>query len=180
MRNASIGLSAVFAIGMASSSTAIAGDNFLSEIRAGALAHDQGFTSHKEDGVDVSGEIVFGDTGWFGGGWTLRPNIGADINTDGNTNQAYVGMLLGHQLFGPMFFDVGAGGAWHDGKLDTTDPERHSLGCRVLFHLEGDLGVDLGESWAVMVHIDHISNADLCDRNEGLTNLGVLIGYRFD
>jgi lipid A 3-O-deacylase len=180
MRNACVGLSAVIAVGLFSSSAAVAGDNFISELRVGALAHDQGFTTHKEDGVDVAAEVVFSDTGWLGDGWTLRPNLGTDINTDGKTSQVYLGMLAGHRLFGPVFFDVGAGGAWHDGKLDTNDPDRHSLGCRVIFHLEGDLGVDLGENWALMAHIDHISNANLCDRNEGLTNLGALISYRFD
>jgi len=30
-----------------------------------------------------------------------------------------------------------------------------------------------------MAHIDHISNADLSDRNEGQTNIGARLGYRF-
>jgi len=179
MRNACIGMTAVLALAALANGAAIADDNFISEIRAGALAHDQGFTTHKEDGVDVNGEILFGDTGWFGGGWQLRPNIGADINTDGATNQVYFGMVAGHHLFGPLFFEVGAGGAVHDGKIDTNDPDRHSLGCRVLFHLQGDLGAELGDNWRLMAHIDHISNADLCDRNEGLTNIGLRLGYHF-
>src|SRR5437868_5863930 len=105
MRNACIGMTAVLAVALSAASTATAGDNFISEVRAGALAHDQGFTTHKEDGVDVNGEILFGDTGWFGDGWQLRPNLGADINTDGNTNQVYFGLVAGHRLFGPLFFE---------------------------------------------------------------------------
>jgi len=178
VRNACVGIVAVFAVALSTAGVAAA-DGFISEVRVGALGHDQGFTSHKEDGYDVNGEILFGDTGWFGDGWTLRPNIGVDINTDDKTNQLYFGAVAHHRLLGPVFFEVGAGGAVHDGELDTNDPDHHSLGCKLLFHLQGDVGVDLSESWALMAHIDHISNADLCDRNEGLTNIGVRLGYRF-
>lgn len=178
MRKACLGTSAAFAVTLLAASTALA-DGLVSEIRLGALGHDQGFTSHKEDGIDVNAEILFADTGWFGDDWTLRPNIGGNFNTDGSTNQGYAGMVVGHRLFGPFFFDVGAGGALHDGKLDTTDPERHSLGCHLLFHLQGDVGVEIGDTWSLMAHIDHISNADLCDRNEGLTDIGVRLGARF-
>ena len=178
MRKACIGTSAALAIMVVAGSAAVA-DDFISEIRVGALGHDQGFTSHKEDGIDVNAEILFGDTGWLGGEWTLRPNIGGNFNTDGYTNQGYFGMVVGHRLFGPFFIDAGAGGAYHDGKLDTPDPERHSLGCHLLFHLQGDVGIEFGDTWSVMAHIDHISNADLCDRNEGLTDIGVRLGARF-
>lgn len=166
-------------IGMAASS-AFAGDDFVSEIRLGASAHDEGaFSDMKEKGIDVNGEILFHDTGWFGGGWQLRPNIGVNANTEGQTDQAYLGLVAGRRLFGPVFVEFGAGGAVHDGKLDTTDPDRRSLGCRVLFHIQGDIGIELGDNWHLMAHADHMSNAGLCDRNEGLETAGARLGYRF-
>jgi hypothetical protein len=30
-----------------------------------------------------------------------------------------------------------------------------------------------------MVSVDHMSNASLCDENDGLTNLGIRYAYRF-
>jgi len=179
MRTAYIGIGAVFAAALMAASSAVASDSLISEIRLGALGHDQGFTSHKEDGIDVNVEILFADTGWLGEDWSFRPNVGGNFNTEGSTNQGYFGMVIGHDLFGPFFVDVGAGGAYHDGKLDTPDPDRHSLGCHMLFHLQGDVGIELGDTWSLMAHIDHISNADLCDRNEGLTDIGVRLGMRY-
>jgi lipid A 3-O-deacylase len=167
------------ALGLAANA-AVADDGLISEIRAGASAHDEGaFSDMKESGIDVNGEILFGDTGWFGENWQLRPNIGMNINTRGETNQGYLGMVATRRIFGFIFVELGVGGALHDGKLDTTDPDRRSLGCRVLFHIQGDIGVELGEHWRLMAHADHMSNANLCDRNEGLETAGVRLGYRF-
>jgi Lipid A 3-O-deacylase (PagL) len=33
--------------------------------------------------------------------------------------------------------------------------------------------------WRVLLSVEHMSNADLCDRNRGLTNAGVRLGYQF-
>jgi hypothetical protein len=102
-----------------------------------------------------------------------------NINARGETNQGYLGLVAGHRLLGPIFVELGVGGALHDGKLDTTDPDRRSLGCRVLFHVQGDIGVELGDNWRLMAHADHMSNANICDRNEGLETAGLRLGYRF-
>ncbi len=37
----------------------------------------------------------------------------------------------------------------------------------------------LSERWDVMATVDHMSNADLCDANRGLTNVGIRIGRRW-
>jgi len=41
------------------------------------------------------------------------------------------------------------------------------------------LGYRLTTHWQVMASIEHNSNAGLCDRNRGLTNGGLRLGYRF-
>jgi hypothetical protein len=41
------------------------------------------------------------------------------------------------------------------------------------------IGVDVTESISIMATVDHMSNADLCDENQGLTNAGVRVGYRW-
>lgn len=164
-----------------SMSSALADDHgFVSEIRLGVLAHDEGmFSSMKEKGLDANAEILFSDWGWLGDDWELRPHIGATWNTEGGTDQAYVGLTAGRDILGPIFLELSFGGAIHDGELDTTDPERRSLGCHVLFRGAAAIGVHLGDNLSLMAHADHISNANLCDRNEGLETAGVRLGWRF-
>ena len=78
-----------------------------------------------------------------------------------------------------FFATLAVGGAIHDGKLDTTDPKRKSLGSRILFREGVDLGYRFNEHISVSAFVDHISNANLAHRNEGLTNGGMRLGYRF-
>jgi Lipid A 3-O-deacylase (PagL) len=67
------------------------------------------------------------------------------------------------------------GGALHDGPLD--EPGRASFGCRVNFHEQAGIGYAIDRSWPVVLSWEHMSNADLCDRNRGA---GVRIGYMLD
>jgi len=58
-----------------------------------------------------------------------RPQIGADINTSGNTSDGYFGLSWGimliQSLFGAddgVFANGNLGGAIHDGFIDTATP----------------------------------------------------------
>jgi len=37
----------------------------------------------------------------------------------------------------------------------------------------------IGEKTSLSLYLDHISNANLCDNNEGLETAGVRLGFRF-
>jgi lipid A 3-O-deacylase len=157
-----------------------AGDGAISEIRLGVLAHDQGvFVATKEEGLDLNAEIYFRDWAWFDGGWEARPSIGLSVNMQGDTNQAYAGVTLGGPIWGPLFIEGALGATVHDGELDFTAPDRKELGCRVLFHLAASAGVMLSEKTSLSLYLDHASNANLCDHNEGLETAGARIGFRF-
>ena len=78
-----------------------------------------------------------------------------------------------------LFLDASLGGSAHNGKLDTTDPDRKSLGSPVLFRESLELGYRFAEVHSLSVMLDHISNADLADRNEGLDTLGIRCGLKF-
>ncbi len=67
----------------------------------------------------------------------------------------------------------------NDGKISTRDPKRKSLGSHILFKEGVDLGYQLNDVVSVAVFIDHISNAGLANRNEGITNGGLRFGYKF-
>lgn len=155
-------------------------DGIFSEIRFGALAHDQGvFVATKEEGLDINAELYFADLGWFDGAWEARPSIGVSVNTNGDTSQAYAGLTLGGPIAGPWFIEGAVGAAVHDGDLDKTMYDRKELGCRVLFHLAASTGVMVSDNVSLSLYLDHISNANLCDNNEGLETAGARIGFRF-
>ena len=168
------------ALGFALTCAAANAGGTFSEIRLGVLAHDQGvFVATKEEGLDLNAELYFNDWGWFGGGWETRPSLGVSVNMQGDTSQAYVGLTIGGPIAGPLFIEGAVGGTIHDGDLDMTMHDNKELGCRVLFHLAASVGVMLSDTTSLSVYLDHASNANLCDHNEGLETAGARIGFRF-
>ncbi len=54
-----------------------------------------------------------------------------------------------------------------------------SLGSRVLFREAAEIGYEFTPKNSISVMLDHISNARLATRNEGITNVGLRYGVRF-
>lgn len=151
-----------------------------SEVRLGVLGHDTGpFSGSKEHGVDFNAELYFNDLGWFGGTWEARPSVGLTVNTEGDTSQVYAGLNVGGGVAGPVFLEFGFGVAAHDGEHETMSPDKKELGCTVLFHLSTSVGVMVSDDVSLSAYLDHISNGNLCDNNEGMETAGVRLGFRF-
>jgi lipid A 3-O-deacylase len=146
------------------------------EIRVGVLAHDP--LIQKEGGVDINAELFF--NGWTGneGEWQLRPSIGVTANLEGDTNFAYIDLNYGGPISDSWFLEFAVGGAVHDGELETTDPTRKELGGRVLIHAAISLGVMLTDTMSLSLYGDHMSNAGIEERNEGLETLGLRLGFK--
>ncbi len=159
-----------------------AAGGILSEIRVGALGHDQGpFSSNKEDGVDGQIELRFVSPDFLDLIWAPYPHIGADINSSGNTSSVWLGLVWEKPVWKKMFVGWSMGGAYHDGVTTqgTGALDEKELGCNPLFRLSINAGWRFGEHHSLDLILDHISNAKLCDTNEGLENVGVRYGYRF-
>jgi lipid A 3-O-deacylase len=156
-------------------------DQIVSEVRGGLYAHDISFWSfHREDGVDVNGEVLFVSPSFLECLWLPRPHLGATVNTSGNTSHAYAGLTWEYPLFSSGFFvDGNLGLSVNNGRRDTDDPDRKSLGSPVLFRLGAALGYNLTEKVNVSVQFEHMSNAYLANENEGMDNVGLRLGYRF-
>ena len=160
----------------------------LDEARLGVLAQGWGGPgAHREQGAAINLEALFKSPEFLSAIGGPRPVLGATVATDPEaTNQIYAGLDWTID-FGDRFFVSGlVGGAIHDGetKFDPlTDGPRIGdtvfYGCRALFRLSADLGYRLTERVSVSAHIAHISNAGLCQVNEGLDQTGIRIGYRF-
>jgi lipid A 3-O-deacylase len=162
-------------------SPAAAGDLF-SEVKIGILNHDtsdlwSGFR-REGDSADINIEVLLSPSVTFFGG-TIRPAIGATINTQGDTSHAYIDARWQYETAANVFFGIGVGGAIHDGNLDASDPDKKALGSRVLFHIPAELGYRFDQQNSVSLYFEHTSNAYTQDVNEGLDRIGVRYGYRF-
>jgi len=156
--------------------------DYLHVIRAGVLAHDVDDLwsgTRKEGGVDLNIEIIFNSPSFSLMSGNVRPNLGLSINTQGDTSKLYGGILWELETKSGIFLDLGIGVAVHDGKLDTNQEDKKSLGSRVLFRFPIEIGYSIAKHHQISILFDHISNAFLVHPNEGLDTLGLRYGYRF-
>lgn len=170
---------------LALTSTAMASDlgPAGNELRLGVLVQNAEGTG-SEHGNNVNAEFLFASPfkserhdAWASF-FQPRPHIGATYNVDGATNKVYAGLTWNFELGHGVFIESSFGAAWHDGILD--DPLLDSFGCPVNFRESVALGYHVTQRVSVSVMVDHMSNANLCNRNRGLTNAGVRIGYALD
>ena len=153
----------------------------INELRFGVLHHDAGvFGRNEEDGIDLNGEVLFrAPRGRF---WEFifspRPQLGVTINTEGDTSQIYGGLTWRIEGRLPIFLDLSLGGSVHDGELKTDEKGSKELGSRVLFREAVELGYRLTRNHTISVMLDHVSNANLADKNEGLETFGIRYSYR--
>lgn len=154
----------------------------LSEVRIGALAHDQGpFSSNKESGVDTNLELLFVSPKFLDIIWSPRPHVGLNANSSGDTSQVYLGLSYEWEFWGGWFAGFSLGGAYHNGETDQNSGklDKKELGCPVLFRESIEAGYRFAGVHSLSAYMDHISNAKICDTNEGLENVGLRYGYRF-
>ena len=153
----------------------------ISELRLGALAHDIGpFSSNEEDIIlDYNAEILFISPAFLEKIWAPRPHLGFTLNTGGDTSQIYAGLTWEYGFWRHWFIDFSLGGAVHDGKKKTIQIDRKELGCSLLFRESFEIGYRFESGHALTGFLDHVSNANICDHNEGLESAGIRYGYRF-
>ncbi len=163
------------------------GDPFISELKLGVLYHDLPFLgTHKEKGADIDAEVLFASPDFLKVLLAPRPHLGISANTSGYTSQAYFGAswawTLVHNVVSQgdgLFAGFSLGGALNDGKLRSQSPNRKSLGSHLLFRESLEGGYQFNSPFSLSVYADHISNAGLAKKNQGETNAGMRVGYKF-
>ncbi|HYF86144.1 acyloxyacyl hydrolase [Azospirillum sp.] len=110
----------------------------------------------------------------------LRPrvHVGAIVSTSGGANQVFAGFTWTANVTDKLFIDLGFGGSLTDASLDNPN-DRPNVGCRAQFHESAAVGYNITENWRVLATIEHSSNADICDQNDGLSYAGIAVGYKF-
>jgi len=160
---------------------AVDSNSWISEFRLGMLAHGVG--SPEREGADLNAEILFikpfSASGWAEA-FIPRPQLGATINFAGKTSTVYAGGAWRYDLFNtPFFTEISLGASLNNGQLEERNNDMNPLGCHLLFRESGSIGYDIDTHWSIMATFEHSSNANLCDHNRGLSNIGARVGYRF-
>ena len=110
---------------------------------------------------------------------TPRPHLGATVGLSDGVSQAFAGLTWDLPLTESIRFEASFGGTIHDGETGGGDSHGPELGCTVLFRESAAISVAVTQRLTVTAMIDHSSNAGLCDRNDGLTHAGILLGASF-
>ena len=167
----------------------------LEEVRLGITQHnvcviDCG-NANKEDGPNVSGELVFASPGFLSFAFEPRPIVTASFNTAGKTSYGGVGLLWTVDFAEHWSLEPSLAYVLHDGTIENPFPqgdptgaayaeENLLLGSDDLFRTGVALNRDFGEHWGMQLHYEHLSHGQILGngRNQGLDNLGVRIYWR--
>ncbi|GHA24642.1 hypothetical protein GCM10007989_20380 [Devosia pacifica] len=175
---------AVFALGAPHAASAQALG--MIELRGGVFANaDDAETIDPSHVEDINVEVLLGlpvldALSPLG---SVRPHVGATINTDSKASMAYAGASWTVPLgFTPFFAEAGIGAAVAGDDLGDAVSSASDPGCRLRARASGSLGVQVTESIGVMGTLDHARTTPLCDEDAGIdprTGLGVRLGWKF-
>lgn len=170
------------------SQSAWAGSDLFDQLRIGVYEHDSGLVgTNKESGADIAVEVLSREITALRLIGAPRIVLGAAINTEGKTNQVYLGLADQWNFVEGVFTEEDAfflggtvGGVWHDGKKDvrgtSEEADWKSHGSHFLFRTGAEFGYQINSVWSVAVGLNHISNANLAKPNEGSNNIGMRVG----
>lgn len=133
----------------------------------------RGIESFSADLLFTSPEAL----GWLG---APRPELGATINLSGMESLIHAGLTWQLPVFDtPLYLEGSFGAALHDGALQGAPDPHKNFGCRVNFYERFGVGVQASESMTATLTYEHISNNGWCPENDGLSNFGLRIGWKF-
>lgn len=114
---------------------------------------------------------------WIG---SPRPEIGATINLAGRENLVHANLNWQVPVFDtPLYLELGFGAALTDGALTGATRPARNFGCALNFYEAAGIGANVSENVTVTLRYEHMSNLEICSPNDGLSNLGVMVGVKF-
>lgn len=163
----------------------------LDEVWIGAFAHDVTDIGRgrESNGADVELEVDTVKPAALRFLGAPRINATLALNSRGTTNFGGVGLVWDRRLSGRLYGSVQFGVDYTDGVTDVThgptgDIESHHrllLGTRTLFREAAGLNWRLSDHWLLGGEFVHLSNGGLDGHhhNQGVNDLGLRLGYRF-
>lgn len=163
---------------------------WVDELRFGIHAHDVDYAAlpfrvgewQLNQIEDVSFDVLFTTPDldafrWIG---SPRPELGATINLDGQESLAHLGLTWQLPVLDtPIYLEGSFGAAAHTGYLTGAPPGFKNMGCRVNFYERFGIGTKLGDNATATLTYEHTSNNNWCDANDGLSNFGLRVGWKF-
>lgn len=162
----------------------------IEEFRAGVFYHDayRGFVptdtgnfnfSNLED-VSFSALFTSPDVAAFEWIGSPRPELGATVSLAGKENLVHANL---NWQFGlgesPFYLELGLGAALTDASLSGAPKPARNMGCALNFYESAGVGAHVSETVTATLRYEHMSNLGLCTPNQGLSNLGLMIGFKF-
>lgn len=183
-----------FGAAVATAPAAHAGVN---EAYVGVMAHDVCVynckNAWKEPGPAVEFEVSFDSPGFLGFVGSPNPYAVASVNVAGATSFAGGGLEWHWRIAPNWSIDPGIGYVIHNGETNNPFPngspqaaqfdrDHLLLGSRDLFRISLGVTHDLPGPWQVQAFYSHLSNGQILarGRNQGLDQVGLRVGYRFD
>lgn len=170
-------------------SPAVAQDFGLDEFRAGVFYHSAygGFLPTGDNWdlsriEDVKFSVLFTSPDidvfrWIG---SPRPEIGTTLNLNGRENLIHANLNWQIPVFEtPLYLELGLGAALTDGALNGVAAPARNFGCALNFYDAFGVGAHVSDNVTVTLRYEHISNLEMCSPNDGLSNLGVMVGVKF-
>lgn len=131
---------------------------------------------------DVSFDVLFTSPDldafrWIG---SPRPEVGATLNLGGKDSLAHASLTWQLPVFEtPLYLEAALGAAINDGALNGAAPGRKNFGCRVNFYERWGVGAHLSDHVTATLTYEHTSNNGYCSSNDGLSNFGLRLGWKF-
>jgi len=177
-------------IGLSAMPTGVAAQGLeLDELRAGVFYHSAygGFlpTGNNWDFArfeDIKFAALFASPDIEAFHWIGSPRIevGTTLNLQGRENLIHANLNWQIGLFDtPLYLEVGFGAALTDGALDGAARPARNMGCPLNFYDAFGIGAHINETTTVTLRYEHISNLEICSPNDGLSNVGVMVGVKF-
>lgn len=166
----------------------------ISEVRFSVANHDVPFLSFAnteidpfsnriEDGLDIGAEVLLASPDFLDFIGSPRPYMSIGISSAGDTNHAAAGLSWEYDFESGIYGGGFLGFAYQDGYINNAPEGRLALGSPILFHFGADLGYRIDGHWGIALFWEHMSNGSILGNataNEGMDNIGIRIGYRFD
>jgi lipid A 3-O-deacylase len=164
--------------------------NVVSELRLGLHAHDVhhaalpfSVSEWKLNQIEnISFDVLFHSPDydvfrWIG---SPRPEVGATVNFGGKDSIAHLGLTWQLPIFDtPVYLEGTFGAAVHNGALTGAAPGRKSFGCHINFYERFGVGMHVTENTTATLTYEHTSNNEWCGANDGLSNFGLRVGWKF-
>lgn len=130
----------------------------------------------------LQADVIFDSPDLFRWIGSPRPAVGTVVNLLGYESLVHAGLNWHWNLFDtPVYVEAGLGVGLHNGYLDNAPSEGfRELGCRTLIHWQYGVGTEISEDVTLTLQWQHLSNYIFgCYPNEGINNLGLVVGYKF-